>query len=203
MNKYRSGSNANIGDSLKRGLLAHYPLVSNANDISGNGNNGTTSGTVTFGSNGVSFASGAYVNLPVLFSGSSNRSVSFKFNAPSAPGGYENTIYAAGTTSSSQLFGVGITGGGTILRFFGYNNDIDYTWESEYYGVEHHVVMIYASGCRKWYINKTLITNQATTLNTSSANHRIGTLLGDTFNGTVRDLRIWNREILEEEVAKL
>lgn len=52
------------------GILARYPLTSNADDISGNNKNGTVSGTLTFNSSGVlGFSNNNYITVPISLTG--------------------------------------------------------------------------------------------------------------------------------------
>ncbi|OIP56461.1 MAG: hypothetical protein AUK34_11345 [Ignavibacteria bacterium CG2_30_36_16] len=202
-----------------QGLVAHYPLNGNANDSSGNGNDGTLNG-VTFASNNTmtfaQFTSTSYINVPdnstFDFSNASGvtiatwirqeQSTSGDILRKMGTSGSSDDEYGLWLSSTGQISG-GLNGPGQqkILQaksFLSLN-----TWT--------HVVFMWNKVDSKisFYINGILdtITNSTiTSIQNTNAVLRIGAWVQsylNSFTGSIDDIRIYNRALSYEEIQIL
>lgn len=206
------------------GLVAWYPFNGNANDESGNGNNGIINGTVSLTTNRDNIPNSAY-----LFHGLAAEYINVK-NVPSLQlqnsltlsswiymdVGYFNPriidignygMYVEGTSNISRSLNCGFlngSGGGVgIGKVFGTSTITISALEW------HHVVFtVNSSFIAKLYIDGQLIatnTGKAFTatypndLNIGRMNHPAY----DAWGGKIDDVGIWNRELTQEEVTQL
>ena len=195
------------------GLVAYYPFNGNANDESGNGNNGTVNGAVLtsdrFGtaSSAYDFSSGnitAPANyLPV---GNTARTISSWIYASNflQP---DKMIVGWGQPSVQQMSAIAM-GLGSFADgkpgFWGYSADLaarsrvsDNRW--------HHVVFTFDTTLGKLYLDGKLDTSRVLSLNTSSGTLYIGDYYINVgrFSGSVDDIRIYNRALSETEIDSL
>jgi len=208
---------------LTNGLIAYYPFNGNANDASGNGNNGTI--------NGATFTTGqlGYTNSALFFD---SNSVSTTFFPP------------FGTSSRSASTWFNVVGKTSQMTFLGYGGDGIYwgdrfelnitengnlgfdvsgaavTTASSYNdGKWHQFVVVVPTNAAltdaSLYVDGVLQTNLSyynnTTINTAGTSPLlIGQLFftdftGSTYDliGSLDDVRIYNRALLSSEVAQL
>lgn len=214
-----------VSGSLTQGLVGYWPFCGNANDDSGNGNNGTVNGaaltTDRFGN-----ANSAY-----SFNGISSRieildSPTLKFqssNVLSLSYWFKTNVFQSGAVHIQKQDGIGATqkgfnagksfdgrlsflvnnGTGSIFSTvqtnnFPYDND---TW--------NYVTSVFENGVSKLYVNGNLI----------STSNYVGAIIGDNiqnlvfgtglpenvayFNGQLDDIGIWNRALTQSEVTQL
>jgi len=211
------------------GLVGYWPFNGNANDISGNGNNGTVNGA-TLTTDRFGNANGAYSfngynnyiastcsNLPL---GNSSRSISAWVYMPSLNSNFLNFIASWGygdayRTSENKAFGFTATLNSMALwQSFGSleNNQIFNTSfaPNNYY---HVVVTVDNIGLFKFYVNSILVyTNQIIGMNTiSNANllrfgrstHTNTDGWAGYFLGQIDDIGIWNRALTQQEITGL
>ncbi len=212
------------------GLVGYWPFNGNANDESGNGNNGTVNGaTLTTDRFGV--ASKAYsfdgfddyiqLNYIDILS-NQNRSISFftKLNDVNLSSDISAISYGGNSTNCSQA------GGDVECGFFNLNNfasaRIDGTCTATYsnYTVQdtqwHHVVFTFDNvlgnefNFFKIYIDGLLVSigtyNGTTTLNTLSLSNLVFGKSNKTsrfFDGSLDDIGIWNRALTDCEIQDL
>lgn len=197
------------------GLVAWYPFNGNANDESGNGNNGVVNGaTLTtdhFGVGGKAYYFNGvnnYISTALGFSaGSSEKSFSVWYKVNPVSRGW---IIGGGIDVNGQAFGLFMQDSvGTVL-FHGmsvYDRVIgtysDTIW--------HHVVVCYKSDTLKAYVdgNNVLTTNNV--LNTNSSNIYFGRRpnpgieggVDGYYNGKIDDIAIYNRALTPTEITQL
>ncbi|MEK7263930.1 MAG: FG-GAP-like repeat-containing protein [Bacteroidota bacterium] len=203
-------------DPLSNGLVASYPFNNNANDESGNGNNGTVNGaTITTDRFG-------------------NANSSYHFN------GVDNYIQVDNlpmmniylTYSAWIKIDLGSTQGGNFGSYgllnnvccstwdFGYNpsapyfaiwDEINNEWyvNSPYSSSWQHAVFVYNNNTRALYLNGTFISSQTITPLTSTGTNkyfRIGihtSSMTQQFLGNIDDIRIYNRALSAGEIDSL
>ncbi len=211
------------------GLVGYWPFNGNANDISGNGNNGTVNGA-SLTTDRLGNADSAYnfngnnnyiestcSNLPL---GNTSRSISAWVDMPSLNNNYANFIVSwgygdASQTSANKAFGFRTQlNGMAIWQSFGSseNNETFNTsfLTNNYY---HVVVTIDNVGIFKFYINSTLVyTNQIIGMNTISngnllrfgrSTHTNTDGWAGYFLGKLDDIGIWNRALTQTEITSL
>ncbi len=210
------------------GLVAWYPFNGNANDESGNGNNGTANG-VSLIADRFSIPNKAYnfngINNTIVVPNSNSLnfstnqlSMSFWLKMPSYP--------AAETHIISKYSGVGTTTSGFMVVAYSsistfvyrYQNTIVAGWGFVEIPMVNlptntwfHVVTTTDQGYDKLYINGILKTsnlikyNGAIGSNTESLRFGIGPPLNPRpyFNGSMDDIRFYNRALTPVEVTAL
>jgi serine/threonine-protein kinase len=188
---------------LKKGLVAYYPFNGNADDESGNGNDGDVKGA-TF-SNGQAEFNGIdqYIDAKCtsLPQGKSPRTLSFwaKADSPEALGHMVNW----GGMVAGKCFGAHV--GDSNFAFFGMTKEFDvYRIQSDA-AFHHHLVhydgkeiTYYIDAEKKWSENQ----NQ---LDTSGESIVIGARpdLTSHFKGIIDDVRIYNRALSAGEITAL
>jgi len=208
--------------TLNDGLVAYYPFNGNANDESGNGNNGVVNGatlsTDRFGNSGKAYSfdgNDDYIvcvnnNIPVY----SNQTVSFyaKFNSfRNWPDGSEFIClgsdastswgileYSNGNSTKSMGRGCNGEGGSILNNVFSIN-----TW------CHYSFVTDFTLGITKIYKNSILIgqtINGTVNGNCSQSNLYFGVDIysfPEYFNGQLDEIRIYNRVLTQEEITYL
>ncbi|MBU6158436.1 MAG: fibronectin type III domain-containing protein [Bacteroidetes bacterium] len=204
---------------ITTGLVAFYPFNGNANDESGNGNNGIVNGatliTDRFGSENKAYyfdaASDNIYNSTIFTSVTSSFAISFWINPENFtnnPSGIlETNVLGAVNGWNAFLFHTYINGAaycGTKAdnisgRFILPNN----TFFTKQWA---HVVFTFENGDAKLYLNKSLIA--------AKSNMALPTLAWNGFQigyntngratlGTVDDIRIYNRALTQQEITYL
>lgn len=209
------------------GLVGYYPFNGNSNDLSTNANNLTNNNNVTYGLDRFSQSSSAAVFNginqtlsrvnPNLFSGNSDRTISFWLN--------QSNVFTVGECSVFNIYnssgGSGecytsssIMTGGNLndnFLFWGRCNDKAFNF-SRNLNTWYHIVLTYSSGQLKFYINNNLIPATSTTalaqLNTIATNLVIGGGLSSNnsnafWNGKIDDVGVWNRALSQQEITSL
>lgn len=212
-----------VSGSLVNGLQAYYPFCGNANDDSGNGNNGTVNGatltTDRFGNVNSAYSLNGTSNYIALPSGNStslnitgNFTASFWIKTPdlsaalltlgnniSSP--YEGYLSGinAGFVGSGKL-GVS-TGGGVWTGSI--NTISDNNW--------HNITYVLNNNTLKIYLDNVL--DIQTTVNNIPISWSGNRVIGCTndllliperlYNGIIDDIGIWNRALTQQEVTNL
>ena len=197
------------------GLVGYWPFCGNANDESGNGNNGTNNGaaltTDRFGNtnSAYNFSGGSSVNVPMtlLLHNLPVRTFSCWFNANGAQNGgriYETT-YLNG--------GIGMYNGNVLDAW--YSNG---TYECNVTNINagnlnewHNLVYVTDSntGLGSIYLDGVFIASRNGLPSTSPSNWlnnflRFGLgAQGESFNGIIDDIGIWNRALTQQEITNL
>ena len=204
------------------GLVGWWPFNGNANDESGNGNNGTVNGaTLTqdrFGSSNAAYLftnNGTVQNIQTNYAGvlgQNNRTISLWYRQDVISTieqqvlcGYGGGLQASafGPTTLSGRIGLDVN---NIRRH--YSLSIPNQW--------NHAVFVYETGNSistvKVYLNGVLQTtaaltygNQNTILNTiAGLNFRINAgILQQIFIGSIDDIGFWNRALTQQEITAL
>jgi metal-sulfur cluster biosynthetic enzyme len=219
---------AGLTGSLSSGLVGYWPFCGNANDVSGNGNNGTVNGA-TLTSDRFGNASNAYsfdgINDFITtnyqgIQGIQNRTIAFYSQLTSIPlsNDYAAISYGGNTTSCSQA------GQDVELNFFNYNglltrfdgtctaqytnNSIDLNWHHVTFvinslnGNTFSTIQIYIDGV----LQSTSAYNGATQINSGNfANLVFGksNKASRFFHGKLDDIGIWNRALTTAEIQQL
>ncbi len=198
------------------GLVAYYPFNGNANDESGNGNDGTVSGASLtndrFGNPNSAYSfDGTNDRILVPHDPSLNLGTEFTISAwvisdvtvPSnnsmiAKGGsYGSHEYALYFANGSNKPWVSLNGGAASNQQVGPNVGVSTTdWL--------HIVGLYEAGVLKLYIDAVegAAANRAAPVATTSA-LRIGELQSIFHRGLIDDIRIYNRALTDTEIQVL
>jgi hypothetical protein len=207
------------------GLVGWWPFNGNANDESGNGNNGTVNGaTLTadrFSFNNNAFLFSRLVNNDILVSNSaqlnslSNITISLWVNLSSyselGQGGYNHIINKSDQSNTHHFILANNTN--QLYFYFGSGNNVFTTNNLPPLFQWSHLALSYnfdgtqQSKC-KFYINGILVDSMQTSigLNTTNSDLRIGALGTESYNrvdGSIDDIGIWNRALSECEISDL
>jgi hypothetical protein len=206
------------------GLVGWWPFNGNANDLSGNNNNGTV--------NGATLTADRYgnANKAYNFNGINNY-----IEAPSNTGLQLSAAYSIGLWFKSNIFNAGQYGYTLISKiqssgwYGGYETMIGETnsiggvnhtgningnFQLPYSGLSsgnwYSVIVTFNGTQLKLYVNGNIVNtvNQSGTLQTGNDPLRFGRRGGggiydQWFNGVIDDIGIWNRALTECEVKKL
>lgn len=214
------------------GLVGWWPFTGNANDMSGNGNNGTASGaTLTpdrFGNNnsaynfdGVNdYIETSMSNLPL---NNSARSFSFFYNFQTSQSNNWNCILSygnsVGTNNPGKLNDIFV---GSINSSFIYLNNNEYTTiantNQNFSNSWHHIVLTYdgisLNDIKIYFDGIQLQTSTQNFQSISSLSSTLSTLFfGKTsmsytginyfYSGKIDDIGIWNRALTQQEITNL
>ncbi len=192
------------------GLVGWWPFNGNANDESGNGNDGVVNGaTLTedrngapnaaYSFDGVGYISGNDANFP---SGNSDRSISF-WAKPTLIDNVYHMVYGYGTYSSNNLCSFGIHNS---------NNNFYYSTVGNALMVQQaiadslfHIAVIFSGGVYSFYVNGVFINSGFLPTNTILSSYYFGRdTAGNTgFVGVIDDIAIYNRALTEQEIQDL
>ncbi len=214
----------------KDSLKGWWPFTGNANDVSGNGYNGTVNGGATLANDRFSNSNSAYsldgvndyveINNNILsqINGKNALSISYWFNTTS--NGY-GAIWGHGANNYAQ---VGVNTGLGSGYYNGVINGGNYTGCCAFYSkivspfsTWHHAVIVFDanqpnSSKIKIYIDGLLNTNFIGTPNNTTGT---GTSLffgrrntdnntfGDYFGGLLDDFGVWSRTLTQQEITNL
>jgi len=200
------------GNNSTAGLLAYYPFNGNANDESGNGNNGIVHGaTLTTDRNGIT-------NSAYYFDGTNNYIRIPQINWPALGTGDFTACAWVNISSFNDYrmifaddilgnFQFNITNGGGSFEFyfpgFGYRSDSYEFTISNWY----HLTALRQNGILKFYINGLQFGsyNRSDAISKSSFLD-IGYRTSNNahpFYGSIDDIRIYNRALTESEIQQL
>jgi len=217
----------NITDVPTEGLVAYYPFNGNANDESGNGNNGEINGPVftldRFNENESAIEFDGFNDNINLFSDDSidymfsPSKMDYSFSISTWFYTYSLTpqfgyypILHIGYSSPSWQFNLGIRDSLADTKVYfgshGFNEQI-YSTNSTSINQWYHVVAVYngLNHVAYLYINGTLNTTMNITNGDSNCENQnvyigYGQAWGSYFDGKIDDLRIYNRALIEEEI---
>jgi hypothetical protein len=218
--------------NLSEGLVAYYPFNGNPADVSGNNNNGTAFGTVSyitdpFGNPGSAVSFGGHTNqgrISVNHSASLNFSTgaSFSFwarvssavgifgNGNPGVGGSHCFFAKAGDAGGGFWQLSRIEGGNTLRHQIGNNSVATLTADFTPYALNqwvHYIVTMDADGHRT-YVNGTLQASNDTPANFTAMVNRslvIGRFNSNWYplNGAIDEFRVYNRVLSQDEIAAL
>jgi hypothetical protein len=206
------------------GLVGYWPFNGNANDESGNGNNGTVNGatltTDRFGN----------VNTSYSFNGSSNwieisHNSNFDFETPNSItiSTWIKTSMTSGAVFVQKQSGVGNTQNGVNCGILNLNGSLCGV-SKKTNGIQsliaspatvsnnnswHHFVYCFSGGYAKTYLDGVLISSQTdagSIVGNSTTNLIFGyglPLNNFFYNGRLDDIGIWNRALTAQEITAL
>jgi Concanavalin A-like lectin/glucanases superfamily/Immunoglobulin domain len=198
-------------NSLTNGLVAYYPFNGDANDASGNGNNGTVIGA--------SLTQDRYGNLNQAYSFNGvNNYISFT-GVPTTqtdnwsiiawvnPASFSQAEIAVGMGYDDGASGNGYSLGININKLypvFGGIEDIDAGFMFPATNQWYQIAMLRNSGTTSFYVNGVSTPNSNTDTPHIPTAFRIGSNIGYRFfNGAIDDVRIYNRALSSNEIAQL
>lgn len=206
--------------SISRGLVGCWKLdegtETTANDCSGLGNNGTLYYNATWTDGKFDKAlqfdgTNAYVNFgnSSVFSFTNEMTVSVWFKTSTQVSG-SKVLVAKHYSSTAGSFYVGVTGYDKVI--FVLINETsertDLTATANYYDDNwHHLVGTYDGNMMKLYYDGVLVANisKTGTIKQTTYNLALSKVWGASaqFNGTIDEVRVYNRALSEEEVKML
>ena len=191
------------------GLVGWWPFNGNANDESGNGNNGNVSGSASLSQDRFGIGNKAYsfdgvddhISVNRTYQAAFSLSVWFKaLNAPQ----YNPLVDAFNANWEVQLKNnspnyISFSSSGTYQQFTSAQTTTTNNW--------YHLVCTYSSNTLKFYLNDSL-TDQFTVnpLPNSNGVYFFGaSLTGDDqfFYGMLDDIGLWNRALNNQEISAL
>ena len=204
------------GDDLSKGLVAMYPFNGNANDESGNGNNGTVNGatltTDRFGNANSAYSFNGTTDY-ILVANSilpytpSSCSFSFWFNSSD-----NDACFLSDRGSGINYAKYQIMISSNKVSSNSYSSSCNSTpVQSNYdYNVWNHVVVVKDNiqNSEYLYINGVLVSTVNSlcywsTNNSTSIGRRSGSANDAYYNGILDDIGIWNRALTQSEVTAL
>ena len=222
---------ATLGGSLNSGLVGYYPFNGNANDESGNGNNGTVNGatltTDRFGNVNEAYSFDGYNNITVPHNSNLNlvgdltlSAWFYSINPPQVPNSH--TIISKRSDVSFNTFPYLLAINYQINNPSYYKTPIFSTASSNNYqylnsnsmitnGVWNHLVSTINGDSLKIYLNGIEILDTLVD-NSKRANNNADLLIGsgarldlpaEQFEGKLDELRIYNRSMDNQEVLEL
>jgi hypothetical protein len=216
-----------VSSNISNGLIAYYPFNGNANDSSGNGNNGIVSGAIlTPDRNGSASSaylfngSNSFIDIPNKFfnNGWDSSTVSLWFNpdkhASSTANGPGQTFF---NTNPHRGEGVGYSYNGS-KKIYHYKSSDGINWdllsnkEFNYSNVTlndwYHLVIVKSNLIYNYYINGVLVDSFSVSKKPAKDLYslRIGAITccsPETFSGKLDDFRFYNRALSNSEVINL
>ena len=190
------------------GLVAYYPFNGNANDLSGNGNNGIFVGISNliadrYGNSNMAFQGGlSYITCPsTVFQFGRNDSFSISIWYTKS---YNNGGRLVSTENPEGNFR--ISKNGNVDLSVQYGDYLDFSINDDNW---HNLIYTYFNRNEKVYIDGILtMTNYDNT--TEIVNYNSPFTIGakaapayDKWNGKLDDIGIWNRALTQEEITSL
>ena len=219
--------------TLLNGLLAYFPFTGNANDSSGNGNNGIVNGaTLTsdrFGNSNSAYSFNGYnyiITPGINLSSSNQMSISVWINNsnPSGPtnqniyrqeiwGGpntYDNLDFLLEIQNNGNRIAYGLATGvqNTTINPGAYTELRAVINPSNFNSIWHLIIATYDGSNKKLFIDGILVGTEAKTGNVVYSSSKSGIAVApanlvEFFNGKVDDLRIYNRALTQSEITYL
>ncbi len=204
--------------SLDSGLIAYYPFNGNANDESGNGNDGTVHGAVLDkdrflrDSSAYHFADSSYVSIPELFQAGQASFTISAWESTQELSGVDQALYYKGSIEGELGFGITDT-----VFNFGVKLSDDQWYKLRATTVHllnryYHVLARYQRGSTidLWIdgllIDTKNIPNLALKVTAPFTYSSIGAVYGGSQNfwrGIIDDMRIYNRALSDAEIVAL
>ncbi len=208
------------------GLVAYYPFNSNANDSSGNGRNGTIYGvtltTDRFGSTNAAyrFDAGNYISVPhdPVFNISADMTLSAWYKMQ--PGAIVNNMTIVDKRiNNSSFWGLyverssigGVTKPRMLFALLNTYSSVDYQYSTDSIAANSwsHVVIVVRNDTSCIYLDGILNSVSPITIPrpTNTQSFKIGSPggleRGETFVGSIDDIRIYNRALIQVEIDSL
>lgn len=214
------GGGGNSYLSLVATASARYLFNDNLTDETGNGNNGTATGSVAYAVHGLSgipgkalvLDSGEYITISDVFDGLSTWTIAGWVNADILGGANKSPFFGSISVSSAPTIRYGFTanrwqvyaGDGSSLYVSGVQNSsapVISTW--------YHLAATYAAGVCKLYVDGTDVGTGGTVSNSSQSTSdsvRIGggaSSSAGAWDGQLADVMAFGRALSSDEIALL
>jgi len=196
------------------GLVGWWPFNGNANDESGNGNNGTVNGaTLTSDRNGNSNSAYSFDGVDDYIGNTSNgfpfantnRTINCWILNNNNFSGWSHTILSYGTASQGNAVMPAI-GNNNVLTVQGWSDDfssgvqsINYNWHMMTFSLDNGIGKIYYDGVL-------IATQTISQWNTIQSVFLIGVRIdiqNSFYFGNIDDIGIWNRALTQQEITAL
>ena len=202
------------------GLVGWWGFNGNANDVSGNGYDGTVNGatltTDRFGNPNSAYdfdGVNDYISLDALFNFPS-RSISFFIfpdaTPPSNSSGYNESIIFDQQTNQLNYGAtqVEFNSEHEIIGQVGVNTNLSGSSDSLALNVWHHVVFVIDTDSASLYVDANFYASLPSDNTSGSGSNNMAFIatkytLSDFFNGKIDDIGIWNRALSECEITEL
>ncbi|MBB6019071.1 uncharacterized protein YjdB [Paenibacillus sp. JGP012] len=220
-------SNQASADTITPMMLAHYPLIEDVLDTSGNGKHGTAVGDITY-ADGLTLPGGTdsntnYVQLPTgLFDHQENTTISVWIKSNTGSGNYSALFYGTPAAENKLptnywLFNPS-NPSGDFKSVFTDRNNVEQPWTTEvgisgastsqYQGQWVHYTTVITEHSITGYINGVSIGTAAKEKTTASFGTDLQAYIGrsnyvgdSTFAGSFQDLRIYGEALNSEDIA--
>lgn len=226
--KFVTNWNANQID-LSNGLLAYYPFNGNANDESGNGNNGTINGaTLTSDRHGNVNRAYSFDGLDSIVCLSNNNKITSKYAISLwiKPTEIDTTLVSPVAKSYGLIkkwsnlgpdkseYNISIYGNtsGKKLRWLQYSRDDNNTYEIDFNSTRlrinlntwgNIIINVSSNNIVTCYINGQYIYEYYLVNNFYFDNTNLPLIIGKEFKGAIDDVRIYNRTLTNDEIQRL
>ena len=218
---------AQLASNLQTGLVGYWPFCGNANDASGNGNNGTVNGaTLTadrFGNAGSAYSfdgiddyiSGTTTNLSVQSTDKLTMTAWVKVNQFAPSPAAAKLITHTDNSNNGQQYALSIGNDGSLYFLAGNgdfeNNGPNSTLPSQItINTWKHVGAVISDDSVKLFVNGVMVFGKAEIdvfPGNPVGNFIFSSLTNSTFNklfnGTLDDIGIWNRALTATEIQQL
>ncbi|MGO4730158.1 immunoglobulin-like domain-containing protein [Paenibacillus sp. 2KB_22] len=220
-------NNQASADPITPTMLAHYPLLEDVQDASGNGKHGTAVGNITY-ADGLTLPGGTdrntnYVQLPTgLFDHQENTTISVWIKSNTGSGNYAALFYGTPAAENKLptnywLFNPS-NPSGDFKSVFTDSNNVDQPWTTEigvsgastsqYQGQWVHYTTVITERSITGYINGVSIGTAAKEKTTASFGTDLQAYIGRsnysgdaTFAGSFQDLRIYGEALNNEDIT--
>ena len=197
------------------GLVAYYPFNGNANDASGNGNNGTNFGAGLTGdrfgntNSAYAFYGTNWIDVGAVISQYELMTLCAWFKTTNAAASKENGILTKLRSDGGIGARLGVFGGTVDIGFNNYAvNLTGFDSKTSSDGVWHQAVLVNDTSSVRLYVDG-LFAGQ-TAYSPNGANSSLSFVIGNDpssgnrfFDGQIDDARIYNRALSSNEVARL
>ncbi len=216
--------------NINEGLIAYYPFNGNANDESGNGNDGTVNGatltTDRFGNENAAYSFDGvndYIDVPFnenLYPSSISISLWLKISSYPESGkrGYIISNAGSGTNPPYDPYQIYIDENGFITGKYNSDNDSKHLFLTSTTSLDldvwYHIVSIYNDNSAMGYLYINNEINYSENMLMSLDKNTLGMHIGDdqgidgeplyrSFEGTIDDISIYNYALSESEITEL
>ena len=195
------------------GLVGYWPFNGNANDASGNGNNGTVNGatltTDRFGNSGKAYSFDGVDDFietqNSIIPNQGDFSINFWIYSSVNSGFFSEALSQGGTLQNSTY--IGYTPAGKI-RLGGGSN---WSWDSNLnfpFGNWHMFTVTRTNSISYFYIDNILLDSSSLYVNPINSGKTIfgrqqNNSNNEFWNGEIDDIGIWNRALTQEEITNL
>jgi uncharacterized protein (TIGR02145 family) len=197
-------------ENLNNGLVAYYPFNGNANDESGNGNNGIVNGatltTDRFGNENSAYNFDGVNDFIQLPFGISNQPITISAWFRTNSIGFQSIVDAdiGGQYGNNLILSYAFQNCDNIVMLYHdgvFKSPFSYNTYQDY-----NVIGIWQNGICSLYMNGSYIGSQTFNQGVNEGgNYRIGvhSNFQGWFNGKIDDIRIYNRALTQEEIIYL